>query len=188
MLVDRLLRQAFRKKVVSVIQMAMLGVLRYQRVRDAVLTHPIMSEGVNLLLDALDDALPSQGAVTRGRCAGVLGSRAALLLDQFCGSPRQAIVGAAVFPEGMWGKTEASTTRSPCTPRTRSCGSTSPDLLRSTATQWGIKLPGQSPAGSNHYGAPGGLDGPGPTSFQPVCHGQPLAALSDMFRKAMPSR
>ncbi len=48
-------------EVVSVIQMAMLGGLRYQQVRDAVLTHPTMGEGVNLLLDALDDALPSQG-------------------------------------------------------------------------------------------------------------------------------
>lgn len=43
-------------EVVSVLQMAMLGGLRYQQVRDAVLTHPTMGEGVKLLLDALDDA------------------------------------------------------------------------------------------------------------------------------------
>jgi hypothetical protein len=36
--------------------MAMLGGLGYQQVRDAVLTHPTMGEGINLLLDALDDA------------------------------------------------------------------------------------------------------------------------------------
>ena len=40
-------------EVISVLQMAMLGGLRYQQVRDAVLTHPTMGEGVNLLLDAL---------------------------------------------------------------------------------------------------------------------------------------
>jgi pyruvate/2-oxoglutarate dehydrogenase complex dihydrolipoamide dehydrogenase (E3) component len=43
-------------EVVSVIQMAMLGGLRYQQVRDAVLTHPTMGEGINLLFDALDGA------------------------------------------------------------------------------------------------------------------------------------
>ena len=43
-------------EVVSVFQMAMLGGLRYQQVRDAVLTHPTMGEGVNLLLDAMGDA------------------------------------------------------------------------------------------------------------------------------------
>jgi pyruvate/2-oxoglutarate dehydrogenase complex dihydrolipoamide dehydrogenase (E3) component len=43
-------------EVVSVVQMAMLGGLRYQQVRDAVLTHPTMGEGLNLLLDALEDA------------------------------------------------------------------------------------------------------------------------------------
>jgi pyruvate/2-oxoglutarate dehydrogenase complex dihydrolipoamide dehydrogenase (E3) component len=43
-------------EVVSVIQMAMIGGLRYQQVRDAVLTHPTMGEGVNLLFDALDPA------------------------------------------------------------------------------------------------------------------------------------
>ena len=48
-------------EVVSVIQMAMLGGLRYQQVRDAVLTHPTMGEGVNLLLDALEDAPDGHG-------------------------------------------------------------------------------------------------------------------------------
>ena len=42
--------------------MAMLGGLRYQQVRDAVLTHPTMGEGVNLLLDALEDAPDRHGA------------------------------------------------------------------------------------------------------------------------------
>ena len=42
-------------EVISTLQMAMLGGLRYQRVRDAVLTHPTMGEGLNLLFDALDD-------------------------------------------------------------------------------------------------------------------------------------
>jgi pyruvate/2-oxoglutarate dehydrogenase complex dihydrolipoamide dehydrogenase (E3) component len=42
-------------EVISTLQMAMLGGLRYQQVRDAVLTHPTMAEGVNLLFDALDD-------------------------------------------------------------------------------------------------------------------------------------
>jgi len=35
-----------------------------------------------------------------------------------------AMVGAAVLPATWTGRTEASTTRSPVTPRTRSCGST----------------------------------------------------------------
>jgi len=42
-------------EVISVVQMAMLGGLRYQEVRDAVLTHPTMGEGLNLLLDTLPD-------------------------------------------------------------------------------------------------------------------------------------
>jgi probable pyridine nucleotide-disulfide oxidoreductase len=42
-------------EVISSLQMAMLGALPYQQVRDAVLTHPTMGEGLNLLLDALDD-------------------------------------------------------------------------------------------------------------------------------------
>ncbi|MFH5821245.1 hypothetical protein [Georgenia sp. AZ-5] len=36
-------------------QMAMLGHLRYQQVRDAVLSHPTMGEGLNLLFDTLDE-------------------------------------------------------------------------------------------------------------------------------------
>src|SRR3954466_15956690 len=41
-------------EVISTLQMAMLGGLRYQQVRDAVPTHPTMGEGLNLLFDALD--------------------------------------------------------------------------------------------------------------------------------------
>jgi len=40
-------------EVVTALQMAMLGGLRYQQVRDAVITHPTMGEGLNLLFDAL---------------------------------------------------------------------------------------------------------------------------------------
>jgi probable pyridine nucleotide-disulfide oxidoreductase len=40
-------------EVVAAVQMAMLGGLRYQQVRDAPITHPTMAEGLNLLLDAL---------------------------------------------------------------------------------------------------------------------------------------
>jgi probable pyridine nucleotide-disulfide oxidoreductase len=40
-------------EVISTLQMAMIGGLPYQRVRDAVLTHPTMGEGLNLLFDAL---------------------------------------------------------------------------------------------------------------------------------------
>jgi pyruvate/2-oxoglutarate dehydrogenase complex dihydrolipoamide dehydrogenase (E3) component len=40
-------------EVVTALQMAMLGGLRYQEVRDAVITHPTMGEGLNLLFDAL---------------------------------------------------------------------------------------------------------------------------------------
>jgi probable pyridine nucleotide-disulfide oxidoreductase len=40
-------------EVVTAVQMAMLGGLRYQQVRDAPITHPTMAEGLNLLLDAL---------------------------------------------------------------------------------------------------------------------------------------
>jgi pyruvate/2-oxoglutarate dehydrogenase complex dihydrolipoamide dehydrogenase (E3) component len=43
-------------EVIAALQMAMLGGLRYQQVRDAVLTHPTMGEGLNLLFDALDAA------------------------------------------------------------------------------------------------------------------------------------
>jgi pyruvate/2-oxoglutarate dehydrogenase complex dihydrolipoamide dehydrogenase (E3) component len=37
-------------EVIGVVQMAMLGGLRYQQVRDAVITHPTMAEGLQLLL------------------------------------------------------------------------------------------------------------------------------------------
>lgn len=36
-------------EVIAVVQMAMLGKLRYQQVRDAVITHPTMAEGLQLL-------------------------------------------------------------------------------------------------------------------------------------------
>jgi pyruvate/2-oxoglutarate dehydrogenase complex dihydrolipoamide dehydrogenase (E3) component len=42
-------------EVISAVQVAMLGGLSYQQVRDAVLTHPTMAEGLNLLFDTLDD-------------------------------------------------------------------------------------------------------------------------------------
>ena len=42
-------------EVISTLQMAMLGRLQYQQIRDAVLTHPTMAEGLNLLFDTLDD-------------------------------------------------------------------------------------------------------------------------------------
>jgi pyruvate/2-oxoglutarate dehydrogenase complex dihydrolipoamide dehydrogenase (E3) component len=45
-------------EVVSAVQMAMLGGLRYQQVRDAVITHPTMGEGLNLLFDTLDAGRP----------------------------------------------------------------------------------------------------------------------------------
>ena len=51
--------------VVSVVQMAMLGGLSYQQVLDAVLTHPTMSEGLNLLVDTLDDSRQSGDHPTR---------------------------------------------------------------------------------------------------------------------------
>ncbi|MBK5222249.1 MAG: FAD-dependent oxidoreductase [Acidimicrobiia bacterium] len=41
-------------EVISAVQMAMLGGVRYQQVRDAVITHPTMGEGLNLLFDTLD--------------------------------------------------------------------------------------------------------------------------------------
>jgi len=40
-------------EVITSIQMAMLGGLRWQQVRDAVITHPTMSEGLNIVLDSL---------------------------------------------------------------------------------------------------------------------------------------
>ena len=44
-------------EVISAVQMAMLGRLRYQEVRDAVITHPTMGEGLNLLFDALEEVV-----------------------------------------------------------------------------------------------------------------------------------
>ncbi len=41
-------------EVVAAVQMAMLGGLRAQQVRDAAITHPTMAEGLNLLLDSLE--------------------------------------------------------------------------------------------------------------------------------------
>ena len=52
-------------EVVAAVQMAMLGGLRYQQVRDAVITHPTMGEGLNLLFDTLDDSQPQRGHSTR---------------------------------------------------------------------------------------------------------------------------
>ena len=43
------------RQVISALQMAMLGGLRYHEVRDAVLAHPTMGEGLNLLFDTLTD-------------------------------------------------------------------------------------------------------------------------------------
>jgi pyruvate/2-oxoglutarate dehydrogenase complex dihydrolipoamide dehydrogenase (E3) component len=40
-------------EVIAAVQMAMLGGLPYEKVRDAVITHPSMAEGLNLLFDAL---------------------------------------------------------------------------------------------------------------------------------------
>jgi pyruvate/2-oxoglutarate dehydrogenase complex dihydrolipoamide dehydrogenase (E3) component len=42
-------------EVIAAVQLAMLGGLPYQSVRDAVLTHPTMTEGLNLLFDTLGD-------------------------------------------------------------------------------------------------------------------------------------
>ncbi len=42
-------------EVITAVRMAMLGELRYQQVRDAVITHPTKGEGLNLLVDTLGD-------------------------------------------------------------------------------------------------------------------------------------
>lgn len=42
-------------ETISAVQMAMIGGLPYQRVRDAVLTHPTIGEGLNLLFGTLGD-------------------------------------------------------------------------------------------------------------------------------------
>ena len=56
---DQILGAALRGQgageVISTVQVAMLGGLSYHQVRDAVLTHPTMAEGLNLLFDTLDD-------------------------------------------------------------------------------------------------------------------------------------
>lgn len=52
-------------EVLGAVQMAMLGGLRWQQVRDAVLAHPTMGEGLNLLFDTLEE-----GSARRGRPAG----------------------------------------------------------------------------------------------------------------------
>jgi pyruvate/2-oxoglutarate dehydrogenase complex dihydrolipoamide dehydrogenase (E3) component len=51
-------------EVISALQMAMLGGLPYQQVRDAVLTHPTMGEGLNLLFEALDEHRHKNSAET----------------------------------------------------------------------------------------------------------------------------
>lgn len=45
-------------EVAAAVQMAMLGRLPYQQVRDAVITHPTMGEGLCLLFDTLGEQLP----------------------------------------------------------------------------------------------------------------------------------
>lgn len=40
-------------EVITSVQMAMLAGLRWQQLRDAVITHPTMSEGLNIVLDSL---------------------------------------------------------------------------------------------------------------------------------------
>jgi pyruvate/2-oxoglutarate dehydrogenase complex dihydrolipoamide dehydrogenase (E3) component len=45
-------------EVLAGLQMAMLGGLPYQRVRDALITHPTMAEGLNLLFDTVGQELP----------------------------------------------------------------------------------------------------------------------------------
>ncbi|MPY92281.1 MAG: mercuric reductase [Acidimicrobiia bacterium] len=47
-------------EVISAVQLAMLGGLTYQQVRDAPLTHPTMGEGLNILFDALDAGEPQR--------------------------------------------------------------------------------------------------------------------------------
>jgi pyruvate/2-oxoglutarate dehydrogenase complex dihydrolipoamide dehydrogenase (E3) component len=45
-------------EVLAAVQMAMLGRLTYQQVRDAAITHPTMGEGLNLLFDTIGQQLP----------------------------------------------------------------------------------------------------------------------------------
>ena len=53
-------------EVISTVQIAMLGGLSYQQVRDAILTHPTMAEGLNLLFDAFDDPPPRRAGMAAG--------------------------------------------------------------------------------------------------------------------------
>jgi probable pyridine nucleotide-disulfide oxidoreductase len=46
-------------EVLAAVQMAMLGHLPYQQVRDAVITHPTMAEGLNLLFDTVGTQVPA---------------------------------------------------------------------------------------------------------------------------------
>jgi pyruvate/2-oxoglutarate dehydrogenase complex dihydrolipoamide dehydrogenase (E3) component len=46
-------------EVLAAVQMAMLGHLPYQQVRDAVITHPTMAEGLNLLFDTVGKQAPA---------------------------------------------------------------------------------------------------------------------------------
>jgi pyruvate/2-oxoglutarate dehydrogenase complex dihydrolipoamide dehydrogenase (E3) component len=46
-------------EVVAAVQMAMLGHLTYQQVRDAAITHPTMAEGLNLLFDTVAQKVPA---------------------------------------------------------------------------------------------------------------------------------
>ncbi|MGF6982552.1 pyruvate/2-oxoglutarate dehydrogenase complex dihydrolipoamide dehydrogenase (E3) component [Paraburkholderia atlantica] len=41
-------------EVTSVVQMAMLGGLHYTAIRDAIIAHPLLAEGLNLLFATLD--------------------------------------------------------------------------------------------------------------------------------------
>ena len=45
-------------EVLAAVQMAMLGRLTHQQVRDAAITHPTMGEGLNLLFDTVGQQLP----------------------------------------------------------------------------------------------------------------------------------
>jgi pyruvate/2-oxoglutarate dehydrogenase complex dihydrolipoamide dehydrogenase (E3) component len=53
-------------EVISAVQLAMLGGVPYQQVRDAVLTHPTMGEGLNLLFDALDEGTEAPSRTRHG--------------------------------------------------------------------------------------------------------------------------